>query len=629
MAHVVEKIKVNGVYCNIQDAKATAMLSVLTGDDTTEGSIAYQIRSAISNIKSNTFKVVDVLPQASKAENGIIYLVPNNAVSGSYVEWIKVTVGSESIMEKIGTTALDLEGFETREDTTELARAIILASGFVETIDTEERTGFNYITLHTNGLATVGIDIQEDGDVAYCRQDVTSSKDFTELKQKVTSLEDTVGHKATEEVDATGVFKYIIDVIKDLDKQSATGSKISLDIADSTLVIDDISVLVPSTSMIKSDTSWFDETKTAYTFSTPQQLKGLSDLVNKGTSDFSGVTITLDSDIDLGNVEWTPIGTASSYNTTKSLYNQTADDLGGTLFKGTFDGNGHVISNLRVTNNTSESMAVGLFGLVRSGSVIKNLTLNNIVVETPESRMVGTVVGYVPRETVDQGTFEIDNVHVTGSIRVSGSYGVGTIIGQTEAGMTNLHMHNCSVVATEGSYVQATIIGKVFAGVGGLVGCVYGQTDNIIEDNTVSGLTVYSAGEGVGGLIGHFEQGTIQNNTIKNTTVINKFDTTLSMLEAVAVGILCGNFDSTFTSTSTKSVVIVNENTAENDNVLIPEGYNGASIGTTVDSDGYPSWKTWPVIGCFRKLETVDPSEYVSGTCNWTEMKAGITLARS
>lgn len=57
-------------------------------------------------------------------------------------------------------------------------------------------------------------------------------------------------------------------------------------------------------------------------------------------------------------------------------------------FSGTFDGNGHLISNLTVEGTTN----VGLFAYVNSGGVISNLGLVNAA--TIGTEAVGTLVGY-------------------------------------------------------------------------------------------------------------------------------------------------------------------------------------------------------------------------------------------
>ena len=60
----------------------------------------------------------------------------------------------------------------------------------------------------------------------------------------------------------------------------------------------------------------------------PQDLALLSRQVNEGEA-FTGQYFILMNDIDLGGKEWSPIG--------------TSDDIS---FRGTFDGNSHLISNL-------------------------------------------------------------------------------------------------------------------------------------------------------------------------------------------------------------------------------------------------------------------------------------------
>ena len=74
------------------------------------------------------------------------------------------------------------------------------------------------------------------------------------------------------------------------------------------------------------------------------------------SDDFGGKTIKLDSNIDLGNAEWTPIGTEK------------------TPFKGTFDGQGYTVYNLKI--NAPEMAEVGLFGRAVNAD-IKNVTVEN------------------------------------------------------------------------------------------------------------------------------------------------------------------------------------------------------------------------------------------------------------
>lgn len=91
-----------------------------------------------------------------------------------------------------------------------------------------------------------------------------------------------------------------------------------------------------------------------YEISTAEQLAGLAALVNGTAKDtegnpiaavnFSGKTIKLTADIDLGNQAWTPIGNGNS----------------SFAFFGTFDGDGYTISGL----NVPDANAPGLFGCI-------------------------------------------------------------------------------------------------------------------------------------------------------------------------------------------------------------------------------------------------------------------------
>lgn len=99
-----------------------------------------------------------------------------------------------------------------------------------------------------------------------------------------------------------------------------------------------------------------------YEIGTLEQLKLFRDAVNQLKEDntqefsFKDQTVKLTADIDLQNEEWTPIGNIDA------------------IFQGTFDGQGHTISNLYINMPTKSN--VGFFGYTTQGE-IKNLTIEN------------------------------------------------------------------------------------------------------------------------------------------------------------------------------------------------------------------------------------------------------------
>ena len=135
-----------------------------------------------------------------------------------------------------------------------------------------------------------------------------------------------------------------------------------------------------------------------------ETLAKLATLVNSGT-DCSGKTIVLTSDIDLSAYSsgsgWTPIGTRNK------------------PFKGSFDGQGHIINNLYINSNSSDC---GLFGRIDGHNLnidIRNVGLVNVNVNTIDDN-TGSLVGEI--EYAD-----ISNCYSTGSLK--GCDFVGGLIG--------------------------------------------------------------------------------------------------------------------------------------------------------------------------------------------------------
>ena len=99
-----------------------------------------------------------------------------------------------------------------------------------------------------------------------------------------------------------------------------------------------------------------------YEIHTADELVRFSEMVNSGTT-FAGKTVQLMADIDLKNRSFTPIGG-----------NTDSDGNSGKAFKGTFDGNHHVIRNLLIFE--PNGFYVGLFGYAHS-AIIQNLGIES------------------------------------------------------------------------------------------------------------------------------------------------------------------------------------------------------------------------------------------------------------
>ncbi|MCI1269924.1 MAG: hypothetical protein LKG21_08565 [Ruminococcus sp.] len=122
------------------------------------------------------------------------------------------------------------------------------------------------------------------------------------------------------------------------------------------------------------DTSWYNENDMEFNISTPQQLAGLADLVNKGNN-FSGKTISLIKDVYLNDDRIYSISLATNtYDTKEKILNWIPIGISKeTAFSGTFQGNNHYIYNI----NVSEIADAGFFGNI-TDAVIKNLRIRNL-----------------------------------------------------------------------------------------------------------------------------------------------------------------------------------------------------------------------------------------------------------
>lgn len=167
-------------------------------------------------------------------------------------------------------------------------------------------------------------------------------------------------------------------------------------------------------------------TATPYEISTPEELAWARDQVNAGTLRTKAFKLT--ADIDMNNQEWVPMG---------------LNDAGS--FSGVFDGNGHVVKNLKITKGYTYT---GFFGHVGgNGTIIKNFGLDNL------------------------------NISVKGS-----GYIVGGMIGRGYPTLTKCFVKNSSIC--NDSTVESAGSSDNLNNTGGVIGGMFGsmRTTSIITD---------------------------------------------------------------------------------------------------------------------------------------------------
>ena len=210
----------------------------------------------------------------------------------------------------------------------------------------------------------------------------------------------------------------------------------------------------------------------------------------------------LGNDIDLENELWQPIGNI------------------GMPFKGTFDGSGYKIINLKIERGNVEN--IGLFAIIEN-AVIKNLEIENANV-TGGTR-VGGLVGYA------RGSSNISNNKITGTslIKATGQTGqVGGLIGSMENGLVNRSSSNAVVEATNVS---------TFAEIGGLIGTLTGAT---IRASYATGNVKSNRGRFAGGLIGTINSVSIAGQRIENCYALGNVQIGDSQIGGTFIGGLIG-----------------------------------------------------------------------------------------
>lgn len=245
-----------------------------------------------------------------------------------------------------------------------------------------------------------------------------------------------------------------------------------------------------------------------YLITTPAELAWVAEQVNSKTEYFEGKTVLLMNDIDLSGSYWTPVGNVNDYPTV--------------TFKGTFDGQNHVISNLSASDDATGHAAAGLFGSILG--TVKNVTLKDVNIRS--THYAGAVVGYSSMN----GAI-IENCHVDG----------GTITSVPE---------NTGSAYDNGDKA------------GGIIG--YYVTDDKVTNCTAKNLTI-TAYRDFGGIVGCGPQSGMTGCSVENITLVQDNTNGYESEAVTTVGALGGRdvtngnqpYDGDYASAVTKKIAIV------------------------------------------------------------------------
>lgn len=215
----------------------------------------------------------------------------------------------------------------------------------------------------------------------------------------------------------------------------------------------------------------------AYIISNTAGLDLLAMRVNSGES-YSGKFFKLN-----GDITYTPTTKWNDAESTENNYTTIGQRLSNVVadhypFSGTFDGDGHTVSGIRIYKSGSgwSDHFQGLFGYVTDGTV-KNVTLADARITGKEN--VGGIVGWLE---CDEGSPTIENCHVLSNVTIHAvadeSYFHGGIAGDSDGSV--LH---CTSAAT--LTIKDGITGC--EDYGGIVGCANGGN---LRHNLAIGCTI-------------------------------------------------------------------------------------------------------------------------------------------
>lgn len=351
--------------------------------------------------------------------------------------------------------------------------------------DTGVGTNFSAVSISfvASRLADISVEVAQK---VWYNVELNITDEAGKVDGATVVLKDSDGKAIDPQADGTyklGYGTYTYSVVKD--GYMCYNGECKLGAADASSVQD--GKLTKNVKLVKAaEGAWDGKTATepakdangVYQISNGAELAWFAQQVNKGGNTKSSAVLT--SDIDLAGFEWTPIGNNSK------------------RFGGSFDGQGHKISNLFINyiGTNTQSPYMGLFGYVYGSSskhsVIQNLTVQGNVTLTSSQNVStaysGGVIGYA-------NYADITNVHSEVNVtvkRVGGNWSnLGGLVGYANYSTT---IKDCSNSGNVTGYRN----------VGGIAGTLYGNSSVI---NCTNSGNVTGADSCVAGIAGNVSNG--------------------------------------------------------------------------------------------------------------------------
>jgi len=222
-----------------------------------------------------------------------------------------------------------------------------------------------------------------------------------------------------------------------------------------------------------------------YQMSTHEDFIEMAMVINSGVNHFRTANYKLMNNIYTNSgMQWIPIGTE------------------GFPFNGKFDGNGHTISGLYISNSNND---VGMFSYIDTNGIVENLGLLNADIKG--GSWVGAIAG--DNGGIIQNCYAKGDVNGVNSVGGLAGFNTGSIINSFITGnVTGNNQVGGLVARNVGDIINSYIIGIVSGGsgrIGGMAGFNSGNIQKCFFSGTITG------GLSVGGITGESNLGIIEN----------------------------------------------------------------------------------------------------------------------